>query len=95
MQTPSHKEKGFFLRRGTIVARRRLSLTYPPHLIKEPVIYTVAKEYNLVPNIRKARVTDTVGEVILDFQGQEEDLDKGITYLIQQGITVEEVREER
>lgn len=77
------------------MATRRLSLTYPPHLIKEPVIYTVAKEYNLVPNIRKARVTDTVGEVILDFQGQEEDLDKGITYLTQQGITVEEVREER
>ncbi len=77
------------------MATRRLSLTYPPHLIKEPLIYTVAKEYNLVPNIRKARVTDTVGEVILDFQGQEEDLDKGITYLTQQGITVEEVREER
>lgn len=95
MQTPSHKEKGFFLRGRTTVATRRLSLTYPPDLIKEPVIYTVAKEYNLVPNIRKARVTDTVGEVILDFQGQEEDLDKGITYLIQQGITVEEVREER
>ena len=70
-------------------------MTYPPHLIKEPVIYTVAKEYNLVPNIRKARVTDTVGEVILDFEGQEEDLDRGITYLTQQGITVEEVREER
>ncbi|MFQ5961466.1 MAG: NIL domain-containing protein [Candidatus Methylomirabilales bacterium] len=77
------------------MATRRLSLTYPPHLIKEPVIYTVAKECNLVPNIRKARVTDRVGEVILDFQGQEEDLVKGIAYLTRQGITVEEVREER
>jgi ABC-type methionine transport system ATPase subunit len=94
-QTPSHTEKGFFLRGCTIVATRRLSLTYPPHLIKEPVIYTVAKEYNLIPNIRKARVTDTIGEVILDFEGQEEDLAKGIAYLAQQGITVEEVRQGR
>lgn len=77
------------------MATRRLSLTYPPHLIKEPVIYTVAKEYNLVPNIRRARVTETIGEVILDFQGQEEDLDKGIAYLAGRGITVEEVEEKR
>jgi L-aspartate semialdehyde sulfurtransferase ferredoxin len=77
------------------VASRRLSLTFPSHLIKEPVIYRVSKEYNLVPNIRKARVTDTTGEVILDFQGREEDLEKCITYLADRGITVEEVREER
>lgn len=74
---------------------RRLSLTFPSHLIKEPIIYRVSKEYNLVPNIRKARVTDTTGEVILDFQGREEDLEKGITYLASRGIAVEEVREER
>ncbi|MBW8004252.1 MAG: ferredoxin [candidate division NC10 bacterium] len=72
---------------------RRLSLTYPSHLIKEPVIYTVAREYNLVPNIRKARITDTTGEVIVDLQGQEEDLDKGVAYLTRLGITVEEVRQ--
>lgn len=76
------------------MATRRLSLTFPSHLIKEPVIYRVSKEYNLVPNIRKARVTDTTGEVILDFQGREEDLERGVTYLADRGITVEEVREE-
>ncbi|MFQ5881566.1 MAG: NIL domain-containing protein [Candidatus Methylomirabilales bacterium] len=74
------------------MATRRVSLTYPTHLIKEPVIYRVSKEYNLVPNIRKARVTDTTGEVVLDFQGQEEDLDRGMTYLARLGIRVEEVR---
>ncbi|MFQ5988717.1 MAG: NIL domain-containing protein [Candidatus Methylomirabilales bacterium] len=76
------------------MATRRLSLTFPPDLIKEPVIYRVSKECNLVPNIRKARVTETTGEVILDFQGREEDLQKGITYLADRGIKVEEVREE-
>ncbi len=75
------------------MATRRLSLTYPLHLIKEPVIHRVSKEYNLVPNIRKARVTDTTGEVLLDFQGREEDLDKCMSTLMRLGITVEEVRE--
>ena len=70
---------------------RRVSLTYPLELIKEPVIYRVSKEYNLVPNIRKARVTDTVGEMVLDFQGREEDLEQGIAHLTRLGIRVEEV----
>ncbi|MFQ5657340.1 MAG: NIL domain-containing protein [Candidatus Methylomirabilales bacterium] len=74
--------------------RRRLNLTYPPQMIQEPVIYMVSKECNIVPNIRKARVTDTIGEVLLDFEGEEEDLEKGIKYLTRLGITVEEIRNE-
>ena len=77
------------------MARRQVTLIFPQHLIKEPVIYRASKECSLVPNIRKARVTDTTGDVILDFQGREEDLERGITYLVDRGITVEEVREER
>lgn len=72
---------------------RRWWLTYPSKLIKEPVLYRVAKEYKLVPNIRKARVTETTGEVLVDFSGTEEDLKKGLNYLTGLGITVKEVRE--
>jgi hypothetical protein len=78
---------------GAGVATRRLSLTYPQGLIKEPVIYTVAKEYHLVPNIRRARITESTGEVLVDFSGAEEDLNRGVTYLTGLGITVKEVRE--
>ena len=78
---------------GAGVATRRLSLTYPQGLIKEPVIYKVAKEYRLVPNIRRARVTESTGEVLVDFSGAEEDLNRGVKYLTGLGITVKEVRE--
>jgi len=57
------------------------------------VLYRVAKDYKLVPNIRKARVTETTGEVLVDFSGKEEDLKKGLNYLTGLGITVKEVRE--
>ena len=75
------------------MATRRWSLTYPTKLIKEPVLYRVAKDFKLVPNIRKARVTETTGEVLVDFSGTEEDLKKGLNYLTGLGITVKEVRE--
>ena len=69
--------------------RRRVKLTFPPHLIKEPVIFTMAKKYDVLPNIRRARVTDTVGEMILELDGAEENLENGIQSLREQGIEVE------
>ena len=56
---------------------------------KEPVIFTMAKEYDVMPNIRRARVTETVGEMVLELEGKEENLEKGIKYLREQGVDVE------
>jgi len=68
---------------------RRVKLTFPQHLIKEPVIFTMAKKFNIMPNIRRARVTETVGEMVLELEGTEENLDKGIQTLRDQGVEVE------
>ena len=69
--------------------RKRVKLTFPQHLIKEPVIFTMAKKYDVMPNIRRARVTETMGEMVLELEGTEENLSKGIQYLEDQGINVE------
>lgn len=68
---------------------RRVLLIYPEELIKEPVIYQLSKKFALVPNIRKARVTETVGEVVLELTGSEEELKRGIEYLTKLGVKVE------
>ncbi len=69
--------------------KKRVKLTFPQHLIKEPVIFIMAKKYDVMPNIRRARVTETVGEMILELEGTEENLSKGIKSLREQGIVVE------
>lgn len=69
--------------------KKRVKLTFPQQLIKEPVIFTMAKKFNVIPNIRRARVTETVGEMILELEGTEEDLDKGIKWLKGKGVEVE------
>ncbi len=69
--------------------KKRVKLTFPQQLIKEPVIFTMAKQFNVMPNIRRARVTETVGEMILEFEGTEEDLDKGIKWLKEKNVEVE------
>ncbi|NOY65189.1 MAG: ferredoxin [Nitrospirae bacterium] len=67
----------------------RVKLTFPQHLIKEPVLFTMAKKYDVMPNIRRARVTETVGEMILELEGEEKNLEDGIQSLRDQGVEVE------
>lgn len=69
--------------------KQRVKLTFPQHLIKEPVIFTMAKRYDVMPNIRRARITETVGEMVLELEGTEENLKKGIKALKEQGVDVE------
>jgi ABC-type methionine transport system ATPase subunit len=69
--------------------KKRVKLTFPQQLIREPVIFTMAKQFNVTPNIRRARVTETVGEMILELEGDEKDLEKGVRWLNEKGVEVE------
>lgn len=71
------------------IKKLRVRLTFPQELIKEPVLFRMAKKYDVMPNIRRARVTDTFGEMILELEGLEENLEQGINSLRQQGVVVE------
>ena len=73
------------------MARKQVTLIFPQHLIKEPVIYMMAKEHDVVPNIRRAKVTESVGEVTLELEGPEESLKKAVLFLEKKGVKVEPV----
>lgn len=69
--------------------KRVVTLIYPQTLVTEPVIWRVSRDFDLVPNIRRARVTETTGECTVEFTGSEEDLQRAVAYLEGLGITVE------
>ena len=73
------------------MARKQVTLIFPQHLIKEPVIYMMAKEYDVIPNIRRAKVTESVGEVTLELEGPEEGLKNAVVFLEKKGVRVEPV----
>jgi ABC-type methionine transport system ATPase subunit len=78
-----------FMRNGVIMATKRIKLTFPQELIKEPLIFTMAKKFDVMPNIRRARVTESVGEVVLELEGAVKNLDDGIAFLEEHGVKVE------
>lgn len=73
------------------MAKRVVKLTFPQDLVKEPLTFQMAKKYNILPNIRRAKVTETSGELVLELEGKEEDLDKGVEFLKNAGVIVESV----
>src|SRR5690349_5987026 len=70
---------------------RKVMLKYPEGLIQEPVLFRMAKQFDVMPNIRRARVTETIGEIVAELDGAPESLDGGIRYLEQSGVVVEPV----
>ena len=73
------------------MAQKQVTLIFPQHLIKEPVIYSMAKECDVLPNIRRAKVTESMGEVSLELQGSEENLKRAVVFLEKKGVKVESV----
>ncbi|MCM8824335.1 MAG: NIL domain-containing protein [Candidatus Omnitrophica bacterium] len=73
------------------MAKEMVHLVFPQRLIKKPIIYTVAKKFNIIPNIRRANVTETVGEVILELSGLKNNLDKAKRYLEKIGVKFEPI----
>lgn len=73
------------------MAKSIVQLIFPQRLIKKPVIYTMALKYKVMPNVRRAKVTESVGEMVLELEGTRENLEKGVRYLTKQGIKVEPV----
>ena len=76
---------------GSGVTKKRITLVFPQDLIQEPVVFTMAKKFDITPNIRRARVTESVGEMLLELEGDEKNLEKGIKFLESRGIKVEPV----
>lgn len=73
------------------MTKKMVKLIFPQELIKEPVTFRMAKQFDVIPNIRRANVTETVGELILELEGQDERIEEGIEYLTKLGVKVEPI----
>lgn len=73
------------------LVKKMVKLVFPQELIKEPVTFKMAKKYDIIPNIRRARVTDTIGELVLELDGEEKNIEKGIKYLKRFGVDVKPI----
>ena len=73
------------------MAKQRVKFTFLPTLIKEPIIWRLGREFALVTNIRRADVTDDRGWVMLELDGEMEEIERGVSWVQEQGVRVDPV----
>ena len=72
------------------MATKRVRFTFEPDLIKEPVIYRLGHEFEIVTNIRMADVDESVGWVVLELEGELDEIERGISWAQQLGVRVDD-----
>ena len=73
------------------MASRKVRLTFPQNLITEPVIYKLGIDFEVVTNIRRAEVREDMGWVILELEGKDSVIDKGLEWVTSTGVRVDPI----
>jgi hypothetical protein len=79
------------MRQRKDVSRERIYLTFPKNLIREPMLCTLAKEFDVIFNIRGSTVTAEMALVALEIDGKQAEVDRAIAWLKGKGVLVEPI----
>ncbi len=71
--------------------RERVYLTFPKALIKEPMLCTLAKKFDVIFNIRGSTVTADMALVALEIDGSRSEVNNAVGWLREKGVTVEPI----
>lgn len=66
-----------------------LRLTFPEERVTQPVIYHLVKDFDVVPNIRRAAIENHFGWLVLELEGDPARIDAAKIYLQEQGIEID------
>ena len=68
---------------------KKVVLKFPPKLVDKPIVYKLVKDFDLIFNILRAKVTPKEeGELIIELKGKKENYAEGIKHLKSIGVKV-------
>lgn len=73
------------------MATKRVRFTFSPEKIKQPIIYQLGHEFQVVTNIRMADVDETVGWVVLELEGDRDEIERSLQWAQEQGVRIDPV----
>ena len=74
--------------------KRKIYLTYPMKLVREPLIYWVGQKFKVITNVRSASISEKMGLVALELEGKEEEIDKALQWFRKKGVKVEPIEQD-
>ena len=79
---------------GVIMVKRQMVFTFPQEQLKEPIIFNLSHQFQVVTNIIRADITDDRGWMIVELQGNSEEIELGIAWVTARGVRVEPINGE-
>jgi hypothetical protein len=76
------------------MARRQVFLTVPQTLIKEPLLWKINHDFDVVTNIRGASITEETALLALMLEGTDAVIDEVLSFLEGHGVKVEKLEDE-
>ncbi len=73
------------------MAKKAFHLFFSQALIKEPVMFLVAQEFDVLLNIRRARIDQEMGEATIELEGEPDQIDRAEAAFRARGVKVESV----
>ena len=73
------------------MAKQRVRFTFSAELVREPIIYRLGKDFDLVTNIRRADVRSDVGWVVLEIDGSDAEIQRGLEWVGTTGVRVDPI----
>ena len=73
------------------MAKKAYHLYFSQKLIKEPIMFTVARDHNLLLNIRRAKITADMGEATIELEGEAQAIAKAEKAFKDKGVKVDSV----
>ncbi len=64
-------------------------LNFTTELLVDPITYNLGQQFNLVINILRAEVAEDGGWLLLELDGEDKDIDDGITWVTSKGARVD------
>ncbi len=71
----------------------RVRLTFPEHLITEPVIGRMMRRFDVMPNIRRASIEESVGWMVCEIVGERPVVEEALAWLAAEGVQVDRLRD--
>ena len=73
------------------MGKQRVKFTFLTALVKEPVIYQLGHDFDIVTNIRRADVREDMGWVVLELDGDESEIQRGLDWVSAIGVRIDPV----
>src|SRR5205807_5995908 len=75
--------------RRPLMTSVRVKLTFPEHLVRQPLLARMVREFDVMPNIRRANVEEHFGWIVCEIGGDNDAIERAIAWLETAGVQVD------